>query len=651
MNIRALLSALLFLPFPVFADQLPDLNRASAAQIRAIFRRHGWPGKTASILINSRERLGHFEAMGQLPLLKGISRKMGAKLSVVFSLVIPVRQNRQLPLLMQIMKYRSPEERKYKDSAGRRALNINSAAAGKLAALPAMTMVLAKRVISFRKQQGLFSKRWELLKVHGISPDLYAVIRPFICAKKPSRRVQLSLSGRFAAYTASRRGLDYGGNLFIRIKQFSEVSLSYRVRPVFRNGRVYSQWNFLRTSLQFGNSDRETWIRFGDFQIRYHSLIDGELTGRGNISPQKSANLFTLRKAGYSWYDPPLFGVSASISSGILHGMCYFSSYNLKEMFHKIQEKDTSFISSFLDSSSGGCALKIRASDSCTIHLASLVFEKVNAPFTALQQFGLQLSGTKTAMALSFFHLAGFKTDRVDHSLAASSLVRFTHELFTLRCFVYLSAKGFSPPVLSSWGEQTLPGSGIQLSLKLRPGRLLAAEASFTRLNRLAEQIVRSRIACSISLRPLSSVVIATRWKHENKGAPLAEFSARNSFRFWLQGRIFKLFHIHTGYRICLPGQRTVTCITALVKTTGRHGFILRADAGTPADDPIYIPASAVGHWYTGGKLYYARFRSLLLGLFSRPTDFIRLDLRVIRRLVSGKKAELCLHLNSSLRL
>jgi len=72
------------------------------------------------------------------------------------------------------------------DSQAQPIADINSASAETLAVLPCMDEILAARVVNYRMNFGSFSKTEDIMKVNGITRDIYTKIRPYICADKPN---------------------------------------------------------------------------------------------------------------------------------------------------------------------------------------------------------------------------------------------------------------------------------------------------------------------------------------------------------------------------------------------------------------------------------------------------------------------------------
>ena len=83
------------------------------------------------------------------------------------------------------------------------AININTASAEVLACLPAMTRELAQAVIAYRRSAGFFSNVAWLLKVDGMSRQVFKQIAPRVCARSETFRI-LS-EGRVSSTGARKR--------------------------------------------------------------------------------------------------------------------------------------------------------------------------------------------------------------------------------------------------------------------------------------------------------------------------------------------------------------------------------------------------------------------------------------------------------------
>jgi competence ComEA-like helix-hairpin-helix protein len=68
-------------------------------------------------------------------------------------------------------------------------ININTAALDVLVCLPGVDRQLAQGIISYRKSSGFFSNTAELLKVGGMTPDIFKQVAPLISARSETYRI------------------------------------------------------------------------------------------------------------------------------------------------------------------------------------------------------------------------------------------------------------------------------------------------------------------------------------------------------------------------------------------------------------------------------------------------------------------------------
>src|SRR5437763_12965325 len=83
------------------------------------------------------------------------------------------------------------------------AININTASADVLACLPGMTPELAQAIVSYRRSAGFFPKIAWLLKVDGVTQQVFKQVAPRVCARSETFRI-LS-EGRIASSGARKR--------------------------------------------------------------------------------------------------------------------------------------------------------------------------------------------------------------------------------------------------------------------------------------------------------------------------------------------------------------------------------------------------------------------------------------------------------------
>jgi comEA protein len=63
---------------------------------------------------------------------------------------------------------------------GSKLVNINTADAGQLVALPQIGVKMAQRILDFRKSNGNFKRVQDLMKVKGIGEKVFAKLQPLI---------------------------------------------------------------------------------------------------------------------------------------------------------------------------------------------------------------------------------------------------------------------------------------------------------------------------------------------------------------------------------------------------------------------------------------------------------------------------------------
>jgi len=59
-------------------------------------------------------------------------------------------------------------------------IDINSASAEQLTAIPGIGQVMAQRIVQFREEQGPFKRVEDLLKIKGIGEKSFQRIRPYV---------------------------------------------------------------------------------------------------------------------------------------------------------------------------------------------------------------------------------------------------------------------------------------------------------------------------------------------------------------------------------------------------------------------------------------------------------------------------------------
>ena len=100
-------------------------------------------------------------------------------------------------------------------------ININTASPEVLACLPGIGEELAQAIVSHRKSAGFFANIAWLLKVPGMSRDIFKQVAPKVCARSETFRI-LS-EGRISS-TGTRKILE----VIVRVGPDSIDTLSYR---------------------------------------------------------------------------------------------------------------------------------------------------------------------------------------------------------------------------------------------------------------------------------------------------------------------------------------------------------------------------------------------------------------------------------------
>jgi competence ComEA-like helix-hairpin-helix protein len=100
-------------------------------------------------------------------------------------------------------------------------VNINTAGLEVLACLPGMTRQLAQAIISFRESNGFFANPAWLLKVPGMTTDLFKQVCPRVCARSETFRI---LSEGEVTSTGARQRIQE----IVRVGLRSVTTVSYR---------------------------------------------------------------------------------------------------------------------------------------------------------------------------------------------------------------------------------------------------------------------------------------------------------------------------------------------------------------------------------------------------------------------------------------
>lgn len=120
----------------------------------------GLDPKTASTLISYRKKGGVFRNQQDLRKVYGIDEQLAGKL-------IP---------FVEITTDTSSQKRKYSDQRQTAKLDINSCDSASLDRLPGIGLVLASRIIKFRRLLGGFASIDQMKEVYGLSAETYELI-------------------------------------------------------------------------------------------------------------------------------------------------------------------------------------------------------------------------------------------------------------------------------------------------------------------------------------------------------------------------------------------------------------------------------------------------------------------------------------------
>jgi competence ComEA-like helix-hairpin-helix protein len=100
-------------------------------------------------------------------------------------------------------------------------VNINTATREVLTCLPGMTKELAQRVVSYRQSNGFFKNIAYLLKVEGMTPDIFKQVAPRVEARSETFRI---LSEGKVTSTGARQRIQ----AIVHIGLYSLATVSYR---------------------------------------------------------------------------------------------------------------------------------------------------------------------------------------------------------------------------------------------------------------------------------------------------------------------------------------------------------------------------------------------------------------------------------------
>ena len=100
-------------------------------------------------------------------------------------------------------------------------ININTAGPEVLACLPGLDSGLARAIISYRQSTGFFANTGELLKVSGMTHDIFKPLVPLITARSETFRI--SSEGKITS-TGARQRIQ----TIVHIGSHEATTLSYR---------------------------------------------------------------------------------------------------------------------------------------------------------------------------------------------------------------------------------------------------------------------------------------------------------------------------------------------------------------------------------------------------------------------------------------
>jgi competence ComEA-like helix-hairpin-helix protein len=107
------------------------------------------------------------------------------------------------------------------ETAIRGAININTASVEVLTCLPGVSRELAQAIVAYRKSAGFFPNLVALLKVDGMTRDIFKQLAPRVCARSQTYRI--IAEGRVAS-TGARKRVE----MVVRLGAVSVDTLAYR---------------------------------------------------------------------------------------------------------------------------------------------------------------------------------------------------------------------------------------------------------------------------------------------------------------------------------------------------------------------------------------------------------------------------------------
>ena len=636
---------LLFLfPAAVLSAGQPDINTSSAAAIRMVFRRHGWSQAAASRLLNLRERLGYFEDMDQLTLLRGIGRRLSEKMKVLFTVKKPAEI--QIPLILRIRQYRGVTEEKYADSNTESRININIATAEKLASLPGIGTTLARQIIRNRQKCGIFRKRWELLRILQITPDLYALLRNRIRAGIPQKKPEWKISFRSGIENNRKRNPDCGMIMNLHLPDVFELKMLCRTMTNRCDFNETIRRLTIRGSLIAGCTAGGRWISFGDFRATFHPLVTGAFSMQEKITIAGQTGLFHLKPPGYGRHDQDTFGLCGMLQAGTCRLGGYFSSSSLKATLDGRTEATAQ------SDCSGGLSLTLFPSGTFNIH-AGILLLRLNGGYSAsaLLYSGLYCRTQKSKAVLTVS--AENNTDIKQTSIAASGTFLYRYHFLKFGIAFFCSGPDYKPLVVQYWGEKMLPGKGaaVQTAVKLSRKTGLEIKLAACRKYQSGTKSTEGRI--THYCKPASGTMARLTWRYRCSTASDAENPAQHRITMYFSRSIVSAFSMHTALNIRRSADAGGKQLTLLFRFGEKQKISLRADCGNPASPkcPVYIPTPATGDWYTGGLFFRNRFRCLSLNLTLKTGRGFRTDLRLFHSSETGQERNSGLNLNMSMKL
>ncbi len=167
--VTAVALALCFLSATVvLAQEAPAPTDINTATLNDLMKVNGIGKKIAMRILDKRAELGGFKSMHQLKDIKGVGKKLFAK--IVCAFFVPEEG-------------RLPCEVTGKDVAGGPIVNINTAAAKELMTLPGVGKKMAEKILEHRKTAGWFKTPYDLDAIKGIGKKMLEKLLPRVEVK------------------------------------------------------------------------------------------------------------------------------------------------------------------------------------------------------------------------------------------------------------------------------------------------------------------------------------------------------------------------------------------------------------------------------------------------------------------------------------